>query len=162
MTEICQSHSCVMTGGLNLSPTTRFLLLLEGCGVVNVGRLLSQEDGSVVYNRCWASPAQSFSAPRRAELMTIFYSLIFETHLTWRARSPYLYPPGTVWPIYIPRHWVHFSSLPTTRRATMEVFEPASRGVLSFVSFGTYRIENNSSFVVCESVSTTLVYLAVT
>jgi hypothetical protein len=27
-----------------------------------------------------------------------------ETAPTWRARSPYLYPPGTGWPSYTPRH----------------------------------------------------------
>jgi hypothetical protein len=27
--------------------------------------------------------------------ITIFYRLRFETQSTWRARSPYLYPPGT-------------------------------------------------------------------
>jgi hypothetical protein len=26
--------------------------------------------------------------------------------LTWRDRSPYLYPPGAGWPSYTPRHWV--------------------------------------------------------
>jgi hypothetical protein len=45
---------------------------------------------------------------------------------TWRTRSPYLYPPGTGWPSYNPRHWVPFSSPSTTRRATVEVFEPVS------------------------------------
>jgi hypothetical protein len=25
---------------------------------------------------------------------------------TWRVRSPYLYPPGTEWSSYTPRHWV--------------------------------------------------------
>jgi hypothetical protein len=45
---------------------------------------------------------------------------------TWRVRSPYLYPPGIGWPSYNPRHWVPFSSPPTTRRATVEVFDPAS------------------------------------
>jgi hypothetical protein len=39
--------------------------------------------------------------------------------LTWRCMSPYLYPPGTEWPYYTPRHWVPFSSPPTTRRATV-------------------------------------------
>jgi hypothetical protein len=48
----------------------------------------------------------------------------FETPPTCRARSPYLYPPGTGWPRYTPRHWVPFSSPPTTRR--VEVFESAS------------------------------------
>jgi hypothetical protein len=30
------------------------------------------------------------------------------------------------WPGYTPRHWIPFSSLPTIRRATVEVFDPAS------------------------------------
>jgi hypothetical protein len=41
---------------------------------------------------------------------------------------PYLYLPGTGWPGYIPRDWVPFSSPPTTRRATVEVFDLASTG----------------------------------
>jgi hypothetical protein len=43
--------------------------------------------------------------------MTTVYSLKFETFPTWRARSQYLYPPGTGWPSYIPRHWVRFCRL---------------------------------------------------
>jgi hypothetical protein len=58
--------------------------------------------------------------------MTTFYCPRFETTPIWRARSPYLHPPGTGWPSYTPRHWVPFSSPPTTRRATVEVFDPAS------------------------------------
>jgi hypothetical protein len=58
--------------------------------------------------------------------MTIFHCLRFATPLPWRARTPYLYPPGTGWPSYTPRHRVFFSSSPTTRRATVVVFEPAS------------------------------------
>jgi hypothetical protein len=53
--------------------------------------------------------------------MTIFYSLRFETPPTWRARSPYLYPLVTGWPNYTPRHWIPFSSPPTTRRATGDI-----------------------------------------
>jgi hypothetical protein len=49
--------------------------------------------------------------------MTTFYCLRFETLPTWRARSPYLYPPGTGWSCYTPRHWVPVSSSRTTRRA---------------------------------------------
>jgi hypothetical protein len=45
---------------------------------------------------------------------------------TWRASSSHLYPPGTGWPSYTPKHWVSFSSPPTTRRTTVEVFEPSS------------------------------------
>jgi hypothetical protein len=33
---------------------------------------------SVVYNCCWSSPEQSFSGPKPAGLMTIFYCLRFE------------------------------------------------------------------------------------
>jgi hypothetical protein len=37
-----------------------------------------------------------------------------------------VFSPGTGWPSYTRRHWIFFSSPPTTRRATMEVFEPTS------------------------------------
>jgi hypothetical protein len=40
---------------------------------------------------------------------------------TLEPRSPYLYPPGTGWSSYTPRHWVLFPSPFTTRRATVEV-----------------------------------------
>jgi hypothetical protein len=59
----------------------------------------------------------------------IFYPLRFETPPTLRARFPYLYPPGTGWPGYNPRHWVPFSSSSTTRRARVEIFESASARV---------------------------------
>jgi hypothetical protein len=59
--------------------------------------------------------------------MTVFYCLRFETPPTWKAKSPYLYPPGTGWPSYTSRPWVPFSSPFTTRRATVGVFEPASK-----------------------------------
>jgi hypothetical protein len=44
----------------HLGPKTRFLLLWDSCGFVDVGRPLWREDGSAVYNCCWLSPAQSF------------------------------------------------------------------------------------------------------
>jgi hypothetical protein len=87
---------------------------------------LWREDGCVIYNCCWPSPTQSFPGPSPPWLMTTFYCLRFETPPTWRARSPYLYTPGTRWPGYTPRHWVPFSSPPTTRRANVEVFFSAS------------------------------------
>jgi hypothetical protein len=50
---------------------------------------------------------------------------------TWRARSPYLCRSGTGWPSYTPKYWIPLSSPPTTRRATVELFEPASmRGLV--------------------------------
>jgi hypothetical protein len=71
---------------------------------------------SAVYNCCWASPAQLFSGPCPAGIMTP----------TWRAISPYLYPPGTWWPGYTSRQCVPFSSPPTTRKDTVDVFESTS------------------------------------
>jgi hypothetical protein len=58
-----------------------------------------------------------------------------------KAMSPYLYPPGTWWLVYTLRHWVSFSSLPTTRRATVEVFEPAP-----FLYYHLARTEQKISF----------------
>jgi hypothetical protein len=46
-----------------------------------VGRSLWREDGSVVYNCCWSSPAESFLGPNPVGLATIFYYLRFETSL---------------------------------------------------------------------------------
>jgi hypothetical protein len=104
----------------HLGPKARFLLLSDSCGFVDVGRPFWREDGSVVCNCCWSTPEQSFSGPSPTVLMTIFYCLRFETLPTWRTRSPYLYPPRTGW------HWVPFSSPRRTRKATVEVLEPAS------------------------------------
>jgi hypothetical protein len=61
--------------------TTRFLLLSDSCGFVDMGRSLLREDGSVVYSCCWPSPAQSFSGPSPVGLETIFYCLRFQTSL---------------------------------------------------------------------------------
>jgi hypothetical protein len=80
--------------------------------------------------------------------MTIFYCLRFEIPPTWRARSPYLYHPGTGWPGYTPRHWVLFSPPHTTRRATVEVFDPVSTRVydsIFHIEFLHGHIENTSS-----------------
>jgi hypothetical protein len=63
--------------------------------------------------------------------MTTFCCLRFETPPTWRTRSPYLYPRGTGCPSYTPRHWVLFSSPPTTLRASVEVIQPAYTQYLS-------------------------------
>jgi hypothetical protein len=86
----------------------------------------SLTDGSVVYNYCWPSPALSFSSPSPMKIMTIFYSLSFETPLTWRARYPYLSPPGRGWLSYTYRNWAPFSLSPTIRRDTADVLELAS------------------------------------
>jgi hypothetical protein len=70
---------CVLVSSPQLGSKTRFLLLSHSCGFVDVERPLWRQDGSVVYNWCWSSPAQSFSCPSPAGLMIILYSLRFET-----------------------------------------------------------------------------------
>jgi hypothetical protein len=49
--------------------------------IVLIYHPLWREDGSVIYNCCWSSPAHSFSGPSPVELATIFYCLRFETSI---------------------------------------------------------------------------------
>jgi hypothetical protein len=117
----CQSQSYVTTDGQSTSPSWNeepvwglrpdFYYCQDSCGFVDVGRLHWREDASVVYNCRWSSSAQSFSGQSPAGPVTTFYCLKFETFPSWRARSPYVYPQGTGWPGYTPRHWVPVSLL---------------------------------------------------
>jgi hypothetical protein len=93
-------------------------------------------EGACLYNCCWPSSVQSFSGPSPAGLLTIFHCLWFETPATWRARSPCLYPQGTWWPSYTPRHSFPISSPPTTCRVTVKIFEPAFTQVPNSTEFG--------------------------
>jgi hypothetical protein len=81
---------------------SNFNFQLNTCGYSSYVTSSLHEDGSVVYNCCWSSPAHSFSGPSPAGLMTTFYSLRFETHPTWIARSPYLYPQEQGGPVISP------------------------------------------------------------
>jgi hypothetical protein len=65
----------------HLGLTTRFLLLSDSCGFVDVGRSLWGEDVSVFYDCCWPPSAQSFLGPSAVGLATIFYYLRFVTSL---------------------------------------------------------------------------------
>jgi hypothetical protein len=101
-----QSHSYFTTGSLpsiSLSwqqapwdPWPQFLFASWTLAVIIlIKRPLWLEDGFVIYNWCWYSPAQSFSGLSPMALMATFYYFSFKTPSTWSARSPYLYPPGT-------------------------------------------------------------------
>jgi hypothetical protein len=85
-----QSQSYVTT---HRGLTTVFLLLSDSCGFVDVGRSFWRENGSAVYNCCWASPAQSFLGPSPAGLMTIFYCLRFETPPNLEGQVPVFISP---------------------------------------------------------------------
>jgi hypothetical protein len=82
------------------------------------------KDRSVIYNCCWPLPAVILGTESRTT--DDHYCLRFKTPPAWRARIPFLYPSGTGWPGYNPRHWVLFLSPPTTCRAMVEVLEPPS------------------------------------
>jgi hypothetical protein len=58
-------------------------------------------DWSVVYNCCWASPAQSFSGLSPTGFMTTFYSLRFETPQPG-GPGPYIYIPQEQGGLVIP------------------------------------------------------------
>jgi hypothetical protein len=84
----------------------QIFITLWQLGLVFMGRPLWREDGLVFYICCWPSPAYSFSAPSPFRLMTVFYCLRLEK--------------------------LSFSAPFTTRRVTVEVFEPASTWVSSY------------------------------
>jgi hypothetical protein len=70
------------------------------------------------------SPAQSFSGPGPADIMTIFPCFRFETPQPGRPGPRTYIPPGTGWSSYIPRHCVLFSLPPTYRRAKVGYSNP--------------------------------------
>jgi hypothetical protein len=105
---------------LRVRPMSRFSVLLDSCGFIDVRLLLSEGGRSIVYNCCWASPAKSFSG-KNSRYTQRYFVVCFETPPVWRIRFPYLFPRGPVSP---PRHWAPFTSLFTTRVATVEVFDP--------------------------------------
>jgi hypothetical protein len=91
-------------------PKTRFLLLSGSCGFVDVGRPLWRQDGSVVYKCCWPSPAQSFSGPNTAGLITIwvFCCLRLEPPQIWRPGPRIYIPQEQGSPVAPPTIWFTF------------------------------------------------------
>jgi hypothetical protein len=72
---------------------------------------------SVIYCTIASGPCQS-SHPRGEvpQNSRPYFTVSFETPPTWRARSPYLYPPGTGWPSYTPGYRVTHTVLLVTSR----------------------------------------------
>jgi hypothetical protein len=86
-----ESESYVMTDGQPASVSWNkapiwglqpdlYYYCLTVAGLLILGALW-QEDGPIVYNSCWSSPAQSFSGSSPMGLVAIFYCLRFETSL---------------------------------------------------------------------------------
>jgi hypothetical protein len=100
---------------------TRFYLALllsfDNYVVLLSMRPLWRENGSVIYYTIASGPCQSnhtwAEVPQNSRP---YLTVSSETPPTWRARFPYVYPPGTGWPSYTPGHWVPFLSPLTTRR----------------------------------------------
>jgi hypothetical protein len=122
---------CLATGNTRWGDATRIAIRSRlGSAILGTARRKHR----FVYYCVIAGACFDVTILTRCKYATIFYSLSIENSPTWRTRSPHLYPPGTGWPSYTPRHRVPFSSPPTTRRAGVEVFEPAStRGPSSLV-----------------------------
>jgi hypothetical protein len=95
--------------------------------------------------RGWVCNLQcSHSLVRVAQDPYPYVTVSSETPPSWRARSPYLYPPGTGWPSYTPRHWVPFMSSLTTCSATAwEILQFNEQGALwmlmNSIVFGLFR-----------------------
>jgi hypothetical protein len=78
---------------------------------------------SVIYCTIASRPCQSshswVEVPQNSRP---YFTVSSETPQTWKARSLYLYPPGTGWPSYTPGHWVPFCRLLRLAGTAVEVF----------------------------------------
>jgi hypothetical protein len=96
----------VLVSRPHLGLTTRFLLLSDSCGLLMWGAFYKEIAG-LPFTIAAGALQRSHSWVRVPRDSWPYYCPRLETPPTWRARSPYLYPPGTGWPSYIPRHWVN-------------------------------------------------------
>jgi hypothetical protein len=115
----------------------QFFLLSDRCGFVDVGRPLWRVEGSVIHNCFWSSSAQSFSGPSSTRLMTMFYSVRFESPQSGRP-GPCIYipqeqagpviSPGTGFPfhcllLFVGLRW-RYSNSPPRWILTLKFFLP--------------------------------------
>jgi hypothetical protein len=83
---------------------------IDKWGFRAVGCPLWREDGSVIYCTIASGPCQrnhfGVEVPQNSDHILLSH---LKLPPTWRARSLYLYPPGTRWPSYTPGQWVTFN-----------------------------------------------------
>jgi hypothetical protein len=70
-----------------------------------------------------------------AGFVTIFYSLKLETPPIWRVRFPYVYPPGTGWPIYTPGTGFPFRRLLRLAGLRWTYSNPPPRGMNNSLNY---------------------------
>jgi hypothetical protein len=75
-----------------------------------------------------------------------YITVSFETPLTRRDRSSYLYPPGTGWHSYTPRHWVPFLLPLTTRGGIINLLHGQSQSQSQSQSYITTDSRSASPF----------------
>jgi hypothetical protein len=154
---------CVLVSSTPLEPKEKKnVLLSDSCGFVDVGRPLWQRGRVCPLQLLLALASAVMFRSEFCGTHHVLLSQIRDSPNLEGQVPPYLYPPGTGWSGYTPRHRLPVSSPPTTRRATVEVFEPAStRALLS--SLCLELTENtafkNSRIVLCLFV---FVHLALT
>jgi hypothetical protein len=90
------------------------------CGALSLTR------GRVCRLQLLLALASAFSGPSPAGFVTIFYCLRFETPQTGSPGPRIYIPQEQGGSVITPGHWVPFSSPPTIRKSTVEVFESAS------------------------------------
>jgi hypothetical protein len=118
----------------HLGPKARYLLLSDSCWFVDVGHPLWREDGSVICNYCLPRRCSDSVVQVPRDSWPFFHCLRLGILLTWRARSPYLYSPGTRGPVILPGTGFIFPSPPMTRGACGSVvvkalcYKPEGRG----------------------------------
>jgi hypothetical protein len=66
------------------------------------------EDGAVIYlYNCFWPCLSSHSWVEVPQKSRPYFIVSYGTPPTWRARFPFLYPPGTGLPSYTPGHWIY-------------------------------------------------------
>jgi hypothetical protein len=124
----------VLVSSTHLRPKIRFLIL-SVAGLLMWGALSDERTG--LSFAVTAGPRQRNHSRVRVPRDSWPYFTVSDSRL-----PPSLYPPGTGWPSYTPRHWVPFSSPRSTRRDTEELFEPAStRGLVCRFAWARFNSE---------------------
>jgi hypothetical protein len=100
------------------------------CGALSLWR----ENWSAVYNYCWSSPEHSFSGASPAGLITIFYSLRFETPPIRSPGPRNFIPKEQGGPVILPGTGLPFRRFLLLAGLRWRYSNPPPRGVYSYKS----------------------------